>query len=115
MNGYVSRGTPCTLLRRFFVKDAAGVHAVKRSGTKCIPAGDGLIWRTFLNRADSPGATKHPLWLDHLGGTRAPASWPRSRPRGEFAPETFFDCRAPVQGSVKIAVAHMREQGNIHD
>lgn len=39
-------------------------------------AGDGPNWRTFLNRADSPGATNCPLWPDHLGGTCAPANWP---------------------------------------
>src|SRR6516162_10264774 len=32
-------------------------------------------------------------------------------PRGEFAPEPSVDFRAPVQGSAKVAVARMREQG----
>lgn len=34
-------------------------------------------------RASQPGATLRPLCFEYLGGTSAPAGWPRRKPGGE--------------------------------
>ncbi len=57
-----------------------------------------------LDRADLPGATNRPLCREHLGGTRAPASGRSGCPVGSLRR------RAPVQGSVGIAVARPKRQ-----
>jgi transposase len=62
------------------------VRTVKRSATKRAMPEKAQIGITSPDRADSLGATKSPPCAEHLGGTRAPADWPRSTPSGEFAP-----------------------------
>jgi len=49
----------------------------------------GLIVR-LAGRAGLPGVTFRPLCREHLGGTRAPAGWPRCKSSGELRLERQY-------------------------
>jgi hypothetical protein len=57
-----------------------GMHAAGRAKwsveTECDRRATAQLGVASRDRADSSGATNRPLWLDHLGGTRAPSDWP---------------------------------------
>src|SRR5271157_2310111 len=52
-------------------------------------SGSGLIGR-LAGRVGLPGATFCPLCHEYLGGTRAPAGWPRCKPSGELRLERQY-------------------------
>jgi hypothetical protein len=51
--------------------------------------GSGLIGR-LAGRVGLPGATFCPLCHEYLGGTRAPAGWPRCKSSGELRLERQY-------------------------
>src|SRR5271166_3413917 len=52
-------------------------------------SGSGLIGR-LAGRVGLPGATFCPLCHEYLGGTRAPAGWPRCKSSGELRLERQY-------------------------
>ncbi len=77
------------LLRRMF--DAAVQSAAPDAVVPCTlhAFGSGLIGR-LAGRVGLPGATFRPLCHEYLGGTRAPAGWPRCKSSGELRLERQY-------------------------
>ncbi len=96
----IGRDYGCTALAiRYIIRRSGGSRAEavmtvrRRDGRSCShghPAPCTLhVVGEFVDavdlpaRASQPGATLRPLCFEYLGGTSAPAGWPRRKPGGE--------------------------------